>query len=377
MEWIVEGVALVFVASLVAAVTVLVVTLIPDPPPDIVASYCCRHDSAFGARIAAGLDAGVEDTGLSLLETEVQPPNIELLSEYASRGTGLILSDGTLDPLSAHMLVEKHPDLIVGYMECSGMTLTHQRIWCVNTANHEMGFLAGAVAGLTTETQRVGIVLGANAPNMPAFLAGFEQGVSASNQDAIIDAVYLTNVFPYQDLSGFGSPGLGYLAATEMYERGSDVVFAAAGESNKGIHEAAFDYSAMTGSHVWSIGADDDEWLFYDGEWWPVWASEDDIAYLSDRSLHIQEHILTSIEKRSSVAIALLLQAYATGESADHLEQSIANEAITYTTTGGHLVPFESHIERLVEDVVAGRITIAAEPTSQAPTLPDWFSLKP
>ena len=214
----------------------------------MVASYCCRGGSDFGAVIAAGIDSGIEGTGLTLVEVGTHPEDRELLAEFAAAGTGLILTDGTAMPIASELL-DENPDLIVGNFECTGAILdTHSRMWCVQPSNHEIGFLAGAAAGLVTETDRVGIILGVDTWNMFPFMAGFEQGVAYTNPDASVDSVFLNSVLPYEDFSGFESPALGQLAAMRMFEEGSDVIFAAAGYSNMGIHQTAYEYTMRRGS---------------------------------------------------------------------------------------------------------------------------------
>jgi DNA-binding SARP family transcriptional activator/basic membrane lipoprotein Med (substrate-binding protein (PBP1-ABC) superfamily) len=362
------------IAAFTAAVTLLVVTLVPDPPPDVVARYCCRGDGGFGDRIANGLDAGIEGTGLNIQELGPNPSDRAVLWDYAAAGTGLVITDGLLDFDQIEGLLAENPALVIGYIECSDQGLEQpERLWCVAPANHEMGFLAGAAAGLTTESDRVGIILGVDTFNMPAFQSGFEQGVHMTNPDATVDAVYLSGFWPYEDTSGFGSVALARITASEMYEAGSDVIFAAAGRSNKGVHEAAADFTDTTGVQVWTIGADEDEWSFYDGEWWPEWTDEKRIGHLSERSSRIQEHILTSVEKRSNVGIANLIQAYARGETQDHFELNVANGAIGYSFSGEHLKAIRDELDGIVEDVATGRIVVSFGPVVGAPFVWEWL----
>lgn len=361
------------VAGFAAAVTFLVVTLIPEPPPDVVASY--EGDAGFAALIDAGIEAGLEGTGLSLGRVGTSPSDIEELYDYAAAGTGFILTEGTLQSHDVEALLEENPDVVIGFLECTGQPFEdNPQVWCVTPANHELGFLAGAAAGLATTTDRVGIVLGVNTYNMLHFQAGFEQGVRRTNADARIDAVYLSSYWPYVDLTGFGSVALGRVAALEMYERGADVIFAAAGYSNKGVHEAAVGFTGATGAHVWSIGADDDEWSFYEGEWWPAFTEEEEsVAYLSERGELIQDHILTSVEKRNGVGIALLIQAYARGESEADVELTVANGALGFSSSGGHLISIQPELDQIVEDLAMDRIDVSREPDGEAPLIWEWF----
>ena len=343
------------VAALAAAVTVLVMTLLPDPPPDVVASYCCRGGSDFGDVIAAGIDRGLEGTGLTLVEVGSHPDDRELLFEFAAAGTGLILTDGTAMPAATELL-DQIPDLIVGNFECTGAILdSHPRMWCIQPSNHEIGFLAGAAAGLVTETDRVGIILGVDTWNMFPFLAGFEQGVTHTNPDASVDSIFLNSVLPYEDFSGFESPALGQLAASRMFEDGSDVIFAAAGYSNMGIHQTAYEFTKETGVEVWSIGADRDAWQMFDTDWWPDFLSEDDVRDLSDG---IQSRLLTSILKNSDIGIELMIQAYARGDSEGDVVLSVSNGGMAYAYSGDHLEPYRQQLEDVIDDIASGRVVV-------------------
>ena len=41
-----------------------------------------------------------------------------------------------------------------------------------------------------------------------------------------------------------------------LYQRGADLVLAAAGDASSGVIEAAWEQSQQTGTHLWAIGPD-------------------------------------------------------------------------------------------------------------------------
>ena len=361
------------VAALAAAVTVLVMTLLPDPPPDVVASYCCRGESSgFGNMVAAGLAAGLEGTGLTFREVGVSPDDRDSLLEFAAAGTGLIMTDGTLNVADLSALLDQNPDLIIGHMECTGADIEHHpRLWCVFPSNHEIGFLAGAAAGLATQTDRVGIVLGLDTWNMPPFMAGFEHGVAYTNPDAEVESIFLNSMLPYQDQSGFMSPALGHLAANRMFEEGNDVIFAAAGYSNMGIHQAAYEFSEETGTHVWSIGADADEWQAFSSDWWPAFVPSDVSRRLTEMREGVQRHLLTSVIKNSDVGIELLVEAFADGAVEGDAVLSISNGGMAYAYSGDHLESYRRQLDDVIDDIVSGRVVVRDESDTPIPYLSD------
>ena len=216
-----------------------------------------------------------------------------------------------------------------------------------------MGFLAGAVAGLVTESDHVGIVLGVGFLHMPPFQAGFEHGVRYVNPDAQVETIFLTRgLEPYFDDRGFSSPTMGQIAARRMFENGADVVFGAAGYSNFGVHEAAAEYTDRTGDHVWSIGADADEYLAVGNPRW-------------------QRHILTTIEKDNSVGVELLIKDVASGGTGEGIILTVSNGAIDYSTSGGYLESIIPLLESVKADIIEGRVEPDAWPEVLAPFLVD------
>jgi basic membrane protein A len=210
---------------------------------------------------------------------------------------------------------------------------------------------------MTTETDHVGIVLGVGFGHMPPFQAGFEQGVRHLDPVIKVDAVFLTNgVEPYWDDRGFSSPTLGQIAAGRMFESGADVVFGAAGYSNIGVHEAAAAYTETSGNHVWSIGADGDEYLALSGggpeERW-------------------RRHILTSIEKRINVGVELLIEDIASGGTGQGLTLTVANGAFGYSTSGGYIEEILASLDATMEAVSSGDIVVDSWPETMAPSLVD------
>lgn len=110
----------------------------------------------------------------------------------------------------------------------------------------EGGFLAGVVAGLTTETGRVGVLGGQDIPPVERYEVGFRAGVQAVAPDVDVNVVYTDT---------FGDPALGREQSLAQYNSGADIVFAIAGDTGTGVFEAA--EQAGEGNYV--IAADKDQ----------------------------------------------------------------------------------------------------------------------
>ncbi|MEM7324911.1 MAG: BMP family ABC transporter substrate-binding protein [Actinomycetota bacterium] len=115
------------------------------------------------------------------------------------------------------------------------------------------GFLAGALAGLVTETGTVAQVLGTDlVPPVVAFKEGFEAGVAYTNSEAQVISTYHPGGLDV----AFTDPTWGADTARQALDNGADVIFAAGGQTgNGGLAEVA-----KEGGAAYCIGVDSDQW---------------------------------------------------------------------------------------------------------------------
>jgi phosphonate transport system substrate-binding protein len=110
----------------------------------------------------------------------------------------------------------------------------------------QSGFLAGALAGLMSESKTVGIVAGMEIPPVKKFRNGYENGVAYVCSDCNTIGVYIDS---------FTDPARGKAAAESQMAEGADVIFGAGGPTGSGGILGA----AQQG--VWVIGVDQDEYF--------------------------------------------------------------------------------------------------------------------
>jgi basic membrane lipoprotein Med (substrate-binding protein (PBP1-ABC) superfamily) len=116
----------------------------------------------------------------------------------------------------------------------------------------EAGYMAGALAGLMTESDKVGTIGGMEISTVIGFMEGYQNGAQCNNANVEVLAEY----------SGtFIDPELGASIAQDMIGQGADVIFAAAGPTGSGAVLTA------TQSGEWAIGVDVDQYytLFDNG----------------------------------------------------------------------------------------------------------------
>ncbi|MEZ5230335.1 MAG: BMP family ABC transporter substrate-binding protein [Acidimicrobiales bacterium] len=115
------------------------------------------------------------------------------------------------------------------------------------------GFIAGALAGLLTETNTVAAVLGTDlVPPVVAFKEGYEAGAKYTNPDVEL----LLDLSPRWPRCGLRRPGVGADTARRALDSGADVVFGAGGLTGNG----ALGEVAKDGGAAFCIGVDSDQW---------------------------------------------------------------------------------------------------------------------
>lgn len=163
----------------------------------------------------------------------------------------------------------------------------------------QAGYLAGAMAGLVTESNVLGVVAGQDVvPPVVRLANGFEAGATAVNPEVSVQVVYHES---------FTDPASGRSTATQMVGEGADVIFGAGGETGSGGISGA----AEEGS--WVIGVDQDEWF----------------TTFGDGSATGADLLLTSAIKRIDVGVFTQVQAVLTDEFVgETFTLSIENEGI-------------------------------------------------
>ncbi len=119
---------------------------------------------------------------------------------------------------------------------------------------HEAGFLAGYVAGKTTQTNHIGFVGGEQVPAVQRFGYGYIAGAQAANPEIVVEYTYANT---------FTDEAIAKTTADTQITQGADVIFTAAGGANGGVVEAARTSTVDAGNTVWAVGVDID--MYDDG----------------------------------------------------------------------------------------------------------------
>jgi basic membrane protein A and related proteins len=311
-----------------------------------------RGDQSFNDSAAEGIDRAVDELGITFSEAE---PNAdgsnraELLQSQADQ-SALVIGVGFLFADDVANVAAENPDVNFAVVDdamldfeaeggpaprcdnCAGLTF----------AEEEGSFLVGVAAALNTQTNTVGFIGGVGGFGLiEKFEAGFEAGVHAVNPDITIIPQYITQA---PDFDGFVAPDRAREIALAMYEQGADVIYHAAGGSGAGLFEAAAEQSESSGSKVWAIGVDSDQYLTSAPE--------------------VQDYILTSMLKRVDNAVFEITKAQADGAfSSGNVVYDLSVDGVGYSTSGDFLAEDQiTTIEDYKQQIIDGAIEVPTTP---------------
>lgn len=124
-------------------------------------------------------------------------------------------------------------------------------------AEHESGFLAGVATALQLQEGETGFVGGMEIPAVQKFNWGFQQGLAYANENYDTNVTIAEENVIYQ--GSFDNVAAGQQLAAQMYDKGVDAIFAAAGGVGVGVINEA-KARANSGDDLWVVGVDVDQY---------------------------------------------------------------------------------------------------------------------
>lgn len=118
----------------------------------------------------------------------------------------------------------------------------------ITFADHENSFLVGYIAGMTTKSNNVGFVGGMESAVIDRFEYGYRAGVKEAAKEKGEDIKVQV-----QYANSYSDQAKGKNIANQMYQKGADVIFHAAGGTGIGVFEAAKE------NNKYVIGVDRDQ----------------------------------------------------------------------------------------------------------------------
>lgn len=188
-------------------------------------------DNSTNDAINAGLLRAQEELGASvqIIETQELAEYVNHFAELSRSGEYDLIIGCTYEQSEAMMTVaEAFPDQKFLLIDCTVENDTN--ITSIAFANNERSFLVGAIAGMMTETDKVGIVGGQDVSFIHNCVAGYMSGVKYTNPDAEVSVKYTNN---------WSDTTLAKEIAIAMNDADVDIIYNQCGSAGLGIYSAA------------------------------------------------------------------------------------------------------------------------------------------
>jgi basic membrane protein A len=309
-----------------------------------------RGDKSFNDSAAAGLDLARAALCITAQEVTVttgsDSEREDKLRSLAKAGYNPIIAVGFLyaGPLKA--VASDYPKVQFGIVDDASVDLLN--VAGLVFAEEQGSYLAGVAAALASKSGKIGYIGGVRIPLLQKFEAGFVAGVKATKKSATVDVKYVTE-FP--DFSGFNDPAKAKVIAKGMIDKGTDVIYSAAGGSGAGNFAAATD-AAKAGKKVWTIGVDADQYL--------------------TASAAEKKNMLTSMIKRVDRAVYDVIATSVAGSSVNDVldakvgiygrQYNLALDGVGVSYSGGYITKYKAAIDKAAAAIKSGKIKVPTKP---------------
>lgn len=215
--------------------------------PAVIFDMGGKFDKSFNEAAYNGAERYKAETGTEYREFEIQNPaqREQALRRLAQRGGDPVVAVGFSQGPALEAVAPEFPDT---HFTIIDMVVDQPNVQSIVFKEHEGSFLVGALAAMASETGTVGFVGGMDVPLIRRFACGYEQGVKHVNPEAEV-LQNMTGTTP----AAWNDPAKGAELAQSQFDRGADVVFAAAGGTGNGVYQAAADAGKL------AIGVDSNQ----------------------------------------------------------------------------------------------------------------------
>lgn len=303
------------------------------------------NDGTFNQLAYEGLQRAAEEFGIetSFIET-VAASDYELnITDCLAEEVQVVITVGFALAEATSAAAEANPDVYfigVDQFVADGPS----NYAGIQFREDQAGFLVGALAALTTETDVVGGIFGMEIPPVVRYRNGYAQGIGFI--DLLLDGE--ANIELLEEyIDDFNRPDQGADLALDFIDDDADVIFGAGGATGSGgIAEAAFE-------GVWVIGVDQDEF----------------ITTFAEGDVDGADHLISSALKKVDVGVYDMLAVLVSGDleafpGGSNYILEVANGGITISGPNESDLPAEYYeIIALIEAGIAeGQLTTGVNP---------------
>ncbi len=221
--------------------------LAADFKPAVVFDMGGKFDKSFNEGVYNGIEKFKKETGISYKSFEVTNPTQreQAIKKMAKRGANPILGIGFAQGPAIEKVAGEYPNTKFAIID---MVVNKPNVQSIVFKEQEGSFLVGMLAAMASKTHKVGFIGGMDIPLIRKFECGYAQG--AKYADPKVEVIQnMTGSTP----SAWNDPSKGGELAKAQFDRGVDVIFAAAGGTGIGVYQAAKDAGKL------AIGVDSDQ----------------------------------------------------------------------------------------------------------------------
>jgi basic membrane protein A len=212
-----------------------------------------KFDKSFNEAAYNGAEMFKKESGIEYAEFEVtnESQREQSLRKLAQRGATVIVATGFAQAPAIKTVAAEFPDVKFTLIDD---VVDLPNVQSIIFKEHEGSFLVGVAAAMASQTGKVGFVGGMDIPLIRKFACGYVQGAKYANPDAQV----------FENMTGttgdaWNDPTKGGELARSQFDRGADVVYAAAGGTGLGVYQAAKDSGKL------AIGVDSNQNYIHPG----------------------------------------------------------------------------------------------------------------
>jgi basic membrane protein A len=218
-----------------------------DFVPAIVFDMGGKFDKSFNEAAHTGAERFKRDTGIAYREFEVtsEAQREQALRNMARRGSPIVVAIGFSQASGVEKVAKEFPNVKFTLIDA---VVDLPNVQSIVFKEHEGSFLVGMAAAMASKTGKIGFVGGMDIPLIRKFALGYEEGAKYVNPKIEI----------FQNMTGttpaaWNDPTRGGELARSQFDRGADVIYAAAGATGLGVLQAAKDKGRL------AIGVDSNQ----------------------------------------------------------------------------------------------------------------------
>ena len=222
------------VLGLLAASAMCLPAFAADINPALLYDLGGKFDKSFNEAAYNGAEKFKSETGVEYVEFEVSNASQreQALRRFAEDGRNPIVMTGFSWAESLDKVAADFPDLQFAIVD---MVVDKPNVRSIVFKEQEGSYIVGLLAGMASETKKVGFIGGMDIPLIRRFGCGYVGGAKAAGATEVIQN--MTGDTP----AAWNDPTKGGEIAKTQIDQGADVIYAAAGGTGVGVLQAAAD----------------------------------------------------------------------------------------------------------------------------------------